>query len=357
MYIRDHKSACHEYRSSASNPINLEIPLILPARSVVAITVTGCWTSQLCSLMRIAVLSRICKIAGAILGRLNGQVYLSIADSNTGVPLDEIEFQRTTPPPSAAIATGATSTAPLPRFTIAREEALKGMMRKVTLAAIVFLLLIALFVLRRAIVRPIIALAGAAEQVAAGQLDQSMSVTTGDEIGTLQRSFNTMVAILGQRTEQLQQQAEAANTARATAEAARAELAEQLRTIEAQRAVIREMNVPILPLSNHALVIPLVGTLDTARLQIAQQRALQAIEQGGIRYALLDVTAVSLIDSHVARGLLNIIQAARLLGAEVVVVGIRPEVAQAIVGLGIQLDQITVRSTLQDGIAYVLSPR
>jgi rsbT co-antagonist protein RsbR len=71
----------------------------------------------------------------------------------------------------------------------------------------------------------------------------------------------------------------------------------------------------------------------------------------------MDVTAVSLIDSHVARGLLDIIQAARLLGAEVVVVGIRPEVAQAIVGLGTQLDQITVRGTLQDGIAYVLSPR
>jgi rsbT co-antagonist protein RsbR len=179
--------------------------------------------------------------------------------------------------------------------------------------------------------------------------------TTGwDEIGTLQRSFNTMVTTLHQRTEQLEQQVARANTAQAAAEAARANLAEQLRTIEEQRAIIREMSVPILPLSDDAFVMPLVGTLDTARLQNAQQRALQTMERTTTAYAVLDVTGVPLIDTQVARGLLDIIQAARLLGTQVVLVGIRPEVAQTLVQLGIVLDHVVVLGTLQEGITYVV---
>jgi rsbT co-antagonist protein RsbR len=219
------------------------------------------------------------------------------------------------------------------------------------------LVLLALFLLRGMIVRPVIVVAGAAEQVAAGHLEQTVLTTGGDEIGTLQRSFNTMVTTLGQQTQQLQQQVEMSEAAQATAEPASAELAEQLQTIEEQRGVIREMSVPILPLSDHALVMPLIGTLDTARLQVALQRALQAIAQRATHYALLDITGVPLIDTQVGRGLLDIIQAARLLGTEVVLVGIRPEVAQTVVQLGIPLEQVTVRSTLQEGIVYAFNGR
>jgi rsbT co-antagonist protein RsbR len=219
------------------------------------------------------------------------------------------------------------------------------------------LALLALFMVRRTIVQPVITLADAAEHVASGFLDQRVPLTSGDEIGALQRSFNTMVTTLGQQTQQLQQQVTVAEAAQATAEAASAKLAEQLQTIEEQRGVIREMSVPILPLSDHALVMPLIGTLDTARLQLALERALGAIAQRTTRYALLDITGVPLIDTQVGRGLLNIIQAARLLGTEVVLVGIRPEVAQTIVQLGIPLEQVTVRSTLQDGIVYAFNGR
>jgi rsbT co-antagonist protein RsbR len=221
----------------------------------------------------------------------------------------------------------------------------------------VALVLLALIMLQRAIVRPIVSLADVAEQVAAGDLEQTVPASGPDEIGALQRSFNTMVGTLGQQTQQLQQEVDAANTARATAETARAELAEQLQTIEEQRGVIREMSVPILPLSDHALVMPLIGTLDTARLQLTLERALHAITQRATRYALLDITGVPLIDTRVGRGLLEIIKAARLLGTEVVLVGIRPEVAQTIVELGIPLEQVTVRSTLQDGIVYAFNGR
>jgi len=216
------------------------------------------------------------------------------------------------------------------------------------------LTLLALYVLRRAIMQPVVALATLAQQVADGHLEQRISATGSDEIGTLQRSFNTMVATLQRQTEQLQQEVEAAEAARALAEAARAEIATQLQTIEDQRTVIRETSVPILPLSKTAFMMPLIGTMDTARLQIAQQRALQTMEKSAATHAVMDVTGVPLIDSQVGRGLLDIIQAARLIGTETILVGIRPEVAQTLVQLGIGLDQVVVLGTLQDGIAYVL---
>lgn len=203
------------------------------------------------------------------------------------------------------------------------------------------LTLLALLMLRRTIVQPVVALAHSAEQVAAGELEQSVPATGPDEIGALQRAFSAMVGTLGQQTQQLQQQVAA--------------LSDQLRMIDQQRTVIGELSVPILPLSDDALVMPLVGAMDMERLQVVQQRALRAVGESRTRYALLDVTGVPFIDSRVAQGLLEIIQGVRLLGAEVVVVGIRAEVAQSIVGLGLQLDDVTVRSTLQDGIQYTLS--
>jgi rsbT co-antagonist protein RsbR len=85
--------------------------------------------------------------------------------------------------------------------------------------------------------------------------------------------------------------------------------------------------------------MPLVGALDSARLQLVQAQALSGIEAQGARHLLLDVTGVPVID---------------MLGAEVVLVGIRPEVAQSLVGLGVILDGIITRSTLQSGVAHVL---
>jgi serine/threonine protein kinase len=106
-------------------------------------------------------------------------------------------------------------------------------------------------------------------------------------------------------------------------------------------------------LSASTLVMPLVGALDTERLRMAQDQALRAIEQSAARYLILDITGVAMVDSQVAQGLIRVVQAARLLGAEVVLVGIRPEVAQAVVGLGIRMSTMVTRSTLQSGITYV----
>jgi rsbT co-antagonist protein RsbR len=120
--------------------------------------------------------------------------------------------------------------------------------------------------------------------------------------------------------------------------------------VEQQRAVVRELSVPILPVSRDTLVMPLVGALDSIRLQDIQRRALGALEHSAARRLLLDITGVPIVDGQVAQGLLTVVQAARLLGAEVVLIGIRPEVAQALVQLGIDLANVVTTVDLQTAL-------
>ncbi|MBX0329258.1 STAS domain-containing protein [Oscillochloris sp. ZM17-4] len=123
-------------------------------------------------------------------------------------------------------------------------------------------------------------------------------------------------------------------------------LAENIR----QQQAIRELSVPVLPISATTLVMPLVGSLDGERLLIVQDRALEAIERSSARRLLLDITGVPLIDSYVAQGLIRTLQAARLLGSEVALVGVRPEVAQSIVGLGLDLSGMRTYADLQSAL-------
>jgi rsbT co-antagonist protein RsbR len=240
--------------------------------------------------------------------------------------------------------------------TAAIESQIQGSMAAVIGLCGLCLLLTALAVgmLQWQIVRPVRALAVSTQTVAHGDLQPDIRVTSNDEIGRLQAAFNAMVATIQQQIQGREEQVRVAEAARDDAAAARNEIAHQLATVEAQRAVINEMSVPILPLTATALVLPLVGVLDSTRLQIFQERLLHSLEISAVHHVILDITGVPLVDSQVAQGLIKAIQAARLLGSEVVLVGIRPEVAQAIVNLGIHLDGVMTYSTLQSGIAYVL---
>jgi anti-anti-sigma regulatory factor/HAMP domain-containing protein len=205
------------------------------------------------------------------------------------------------------------------------------------------------------LMRPVAALHVAASRLASGDLGARVNLQRSDELGGLGLRFDAMAATIQQRTSALETQHEQANMARLEAEAARAEIAKQLATIEEQRSVIREMSVPVLPLSHSTLVLPLIGALDSERLVLIQEQALHAIEELAARYLILDITGVPIVDTAVAQGLIQVVLAAGLLGTEVVLVGIRPEVAQAVVGLGIQLSDIITRSTLQSGLAYVMA--
>lgn len=219
---------------------------------------------------------------------------------------------------------------------------------------VVLVLLATLWLLQHQIVQPLTTLSRAANSMIGGDLAQAVAVTSADEIGMLQTSFNTLSATIQQQTQHLTEQVRAAQLAQTEAEAARREIADQLTTIEQQRTVIREISVPILPLSHSAVVVPLVGALEHERLAQVQDRLTQALARSAIRHIILDITGVPVIDSQVAQALLQVIQAARLLGAQAIVVGVRPEVAQELVSTGINTADLVTRSTLQAGIAYAL---
>lgn len=131
------------------------------------------------------------------------------------------------------------------------------------------------------------------------------------------------------------------------AESRMAEQARLLEENEQQRQAIRELSVPVLPIDAHTLVMPLIGALDSQRLIDAQDQALGAIERTHARRLLLDITGVPVVDTQVAKGVIELVHAARLLGAQVVLVGIRPEVAQTVIGLGLDLRDIPTYADLQ----------
>jgi len=126
----------------------------------------------------------------------------------------------------------------------------------------------------------------------------------------------------------------------------------QEETIASQRSIIQELSTPIIPINSHVLVMPLIGTIDSMRAQSIMSAMLQAIERSQAKLLLLDITGVPVIDTAVANYLLVSAQAARLLGVHVVLVGIKPEVAQTIVQLGIDLSSMATQSTLQFGLEY-----
>ncbi|MEO7909661.1 MAG: CHASE3 domain-containing protein [Roseiflexaceae bacterium] len=196
----------------------------------------------------------------------------------------------------------------------------------------------------------------AAERIATGDNTVRCDLPDSrDEVGLMATTFNSMANIIQQRTDDLTSQYTVVEAARCVAEASHAQIAEQLAVIDQQQAVIRDMSVPVLPLLRSTLVMPLVGALDSKRLALMQEQALHALEQSSASQLILDITGVPIVDTQVALGLTHLVQAAQLLGTQVSIVGIRPEVAQTLVGLGINLPNIKIFSTLQLGVAQAIA--
>jgi len=127
--------------------------------------------------------------------------------------------------------------------------------------------------------------------------------------------------------------------------------AEQLNTLLQQ---VRDMSTPVIPLQDRVLVLPLVGTIDSGRARDLTDRLLEAVRQTRALVILLDITGVPVVDTAVAQAIIQAANAARLLGAEVVLVGVRSEVAQTLVTLGVSMEGLVTKSNLQAGIAYAL---
>ncbi len=140
-------------------------------------------------------------------------------------------------------------------------------------------------------------------------------------------------------------------------EALRRSQAEQRALIEQQAhllATIRKLSTPVLPVTEDALVLPLIGDIDTARSEQITDALLKSVQRYRAQWAIIDITGVPLIDTAVANHLIQATEGITLLGARAILVGVSPELAQTIVGLGVNLKGLITRSDLRSAIAFVL---
>ncbi|MFJ8630764.1 STAS domain-containing protein [Streptomyces sp. NPDC093568] len=124
--------------------------------------------------------------------------------------------------------------------------------------------------------------------------------------------------------------------------------------INRQRLELLEIATPVIKLWEGIVAVPLIGTLDSARSQVVMETLLDAVVEQHARFAILDITGVPTVDSLVAQHLMKTVAAARLMGAECIVSGIRPAIAQTIVHLGIDLSSVLTRASLADALGYAL---
>jgi anti-anti-sigma factor len=226
------------------------------------------------------------------------------------------------------------------------------------LCAIGLLILVAtLYFMRRFVIRPLTMLGISAEQLGTGQLDIQLEATSKNEIGRLTASFITMaqqvrqsLAALEQQNQDLQQ--EIAERIRIEAERSRL----QGEVVLAQEAIV-QLSTPLISIDDSTIVMPLIGVLDNQRAQQMLEVLLHGVEKARARVVILDITGVALVDEQVARALLGAARAVKLLGAQVVLTGVRPEVAQGLVSTGADLSDFVTYSAMRDGIAYSLQRR
>ena len=124
--------------------------------------------------------------------------------------------------------------------------------------------------------------------------------------------------------------------------------------ISSQAEELLELSTPVVKLWDGVIGVPLVGTLDSARTQVVMEKLLQALVDTGSAHAIIDITGVPAVDTEVAQHLLKTVVAGRLMGAECIVSGIRPQIAQTIVALGIEFGDIVTKATLADALRHAL---
>ncbi|MGW3562183.1 STAS domain-containing protein, partial [Streptomyces sp. NPDC000963] len=124
--------------------------------------------------------------------------------------------------------------------------------------------------------------------------------------------------------------------------------------ISAQSQQLLELSTPVVKLWDGVVGVPLVGTLDSARTQVVMEKLLQALVESNSAHAIIDITGVPAVDTQVAQHLFKTVVAARMMGAECTISGIRPQIAQTIVALGIEFGDIPTKATLADALRHAL---
>ena len=124
--------------------------------------------------------------------------------------------------------------------------------------------------------------------------------------------------------------------------------------IARQQQELMELSTPVVQLWDNVVALPLIGTLDSERTQVVMENLLEKVVETGAKIAIIDITGVPTVDTLVAQHLLKTVAAARLMGADCIISGIRPQIAQTIVHLGINLADIITKATLADAFAIAL---
>jgi len=124
--------------------------------------------------------------------------------------------------------------------------------------------------------------------------------------------------------------------------------------INRQQREMLELSTPVVKLWEGILALPMIGTLDSARTQVVMENLLQKVVDTGAQIAILDITGVPTVDTLVAQHLLKTVTALRLMGAEAIISGVRPQIAQTIVHLGVDLQGVTTKANLADALALAL---
>lgn len=127
------------------------------------------------------------------------------------------------------------------------------------------------------------------------------------------------------------------------------------KTVSIQRLALQELSAPLLPIFNNISVMPLIGTIDTERARQIMENLLMGVVKHRSEVVLIDITGVPVVDTMVAHHIIQASEAVRLVGCQPMLVGIRPEIAQTIVNLGIELDQIITTNTLKKGMERALA--
>ena len=125
--------------------------------------------------------------------------------------------------------------------------------------------------------------------------------------------------------------------------------------ISRQQQELMELSTPVVQLWDEVLALPLIGTLDSARTQVVMENLLQRVVETGARIAIVDITGVPTVDTLVAQHLMKTVAATRLMGADCIISGIRPQIAQTIVHLGVNLSDIITKATLADAFEVALA--
>ena len=157
-----------------------------------------------------------------------------------------------------------------------------------------------------------------------------------------------------QLEQRIERQAGELNEALAAAEAYSDDLNRALEDLRVCHRVIRELSSPLVPVLQGVIVMSLIGSIDSQRAIVMTAEMLEGIERYDAHILILDITGVPLVDTQVARILLESARAAKLMGCQTVLTGIRPEIAQTMVELGIEVTDLVSRSELQGGIEYAL---